>query len=90
MLERRRILKDRMTEIPNRIMLSEVHEVHVKRNILIVIYLQQYRIAGYDSYLVSGSACFGGKNHVCVEIGSRGFSPEGHRCKYQSLEMFSL
>ncbi|XP_018353062.1 PREDICTED: DNA ligase 3 [Trachymyrmex septentrionalis] len=28
MLERRNILKDRMTEIPNRIMLSEVHEVH--------------------------------------------------------------
>ncbi|XP_032688093.1 DNA ligase 3 isoform X2 [Odontomachus brunneus] len=28
MSERRRILKDRMTEIPNRIMLSEVHEVH--------------------------------------------------------------
>ncbi|KAL6424114.1 hypothetical protein ACFW04_009769 [Cataglyphis niger] len=31
MLERRRILKDRMTEIPNRIMLSEVHEVHDPR-----------------------------------------------------------
>lgn len=30
MSERRRILRDRMTEIPNRIMLSEVHEVHVK------------------------------------------------------------
>ncbi|XP_072763231.1 DNA ligase 3 isoform X2 [Anoplolepis gracilipes] len=29
--ERRRILKDRMTEIPNRIMLSEVHEVHDPR-----------------------------------------------------------
>ncbi|XP_012058666.1 PREDICTED: DNA ligase 3 [Atta cephalotes] len=28
MLERRNILKDRMTEIPNRITLSEVHEVH--------------------------------------------------------------
>ena len=28
MMERRRILKERMTEIPNRIMLSEVQEVH--------------------------------------------------------------
>ncbi|EFN89653.1 DNA ligase 3 [Harpegnathos saltator] len=28
MSERRRILRDRITEIPNRIMLSEVHEVH--------------------------------------------------------------
>ncbi|XP_070172675.1 DNA ligase 3 isoform X2 [Polyergus mexicanus] len=31
MLERRRILKDRMTEIPSRIMLSEIHEVHDPR-----------------------------------------------------------
>ncbi|XP_077279492.1 DNA ligase 3 isoform X2 [Temnothorax americanus] len=33
MLERRNILKDRMTEIPNRIMLSEVHEVHDPRDL---------------------------------------------------------
>ncbi|CAL1678471.1 unnamed protein product [Lasius platythorax] len=33
MLERRRILKDRMTEIPNRIMLSEVYEVHDPRDL---------------------------------------------------------
>ncbi|XP_011168982.2 DNA ligase 3 [Solenopsis invicta] len=33
MLERRNILKDRMTEIPNRIMLSEVHEVHEPREL---------------------------------------------------------
>ncbi|GAB1868521.1 DNA ligase [Camponotus japonicus] len=31
MSERRRILMDRMTEIPNRIMLSEIHEVHDPR-----------------------------------------------------------
>lgn len=37
-LERRKILMDRMTEIPNRIMLSEVHEVHVNTLSLIVIY----------------------------------------------------
>ncbi|KAG5347662.1 DNLI3 ligase, partial [Acromyrmex charruanus] len=34
MLERRNILKDRMTEIPNRIMLSEVHEVHDPRDLV--------------------------------------------------------
>ncbi|XP_011866733.1 PREDICTED: DNA ligase 3 isoform X2 [Vollenhovia emeryi] len=33
MLERRNILKDRMTEIPNRIILSEVHEVHDPRDL---------------------------------------------------------
>ncbi|XP_067217037.1 DNA ligase 3 isoform X2 [Linepithema humile] len=33
MLERRNILKDRMTEIPNRIMLSEVYEVHDPRDL---------------------------------------------------------
>lgn len=33
MLERRRILKDKMTEIQNRIMLSEVHEVHDPRDL---------------------------------------------------------
>ncbi|KYQ48394.1 DNA ligase 3 [Trachymyrmex zeteki] len=33
MLERRNILKDRMTEIPNRIMLSEIHEVHDPRDL---------------------------------------------------------
>lgn len=30
MMERRRILSESMTEIPNRIMLSEVKEVHVR------------------------------------------------------------
>ncbi|XP_076647437.1 DNA ligase 3 isoform X2 [Halictus rubicundus] len=33
MMERRRILKKRMTEIPNRIMLSEVQEVHEPREL---------------------------------------------------------
>ncbi|XP_011338328.1 DNA ligase 3 isoform X3 [Ooceraea biroi] len=33
MLERRRILNDRMTEIPSRIMLSEIHEVHDPRDL---------------------------------------------------------
>lgn len=86
MSERRRILMDRMTEIPNRIMLSEIHEVHVNTLSLVIIYLQQYRIADYDSHLVSGSAGFGGKNRACIEIGSRGFGSKGHRCKYLSSE----
>ncbi|XP_076168075.1 DNA ligase 3 [Ptiloglossa arizonensis] len=33
MMERRKILKERMTEIPNRIMLSEVQEVHDPRDL---------------------------------------------------------
>ncbi|XP_014471668.1 PREDICTED: DNA ligase 3 [Dinoponera quadriceps] len=33
MSQRRRILRDRMTEIPNRIMLSEVYEVHDSRDL---------------------------------------------------------
>jgi len=49
MLERRRILKDRMTEIPNRIMLSDVHQVHVKRERLIATAARpRLRIVNYD------------------------------------------
>lgn len=82
MLERRRILKDRMTEIPNRIMLSEVYEVHVRRETNCYLFLHNSRIADCDSHLISGSTGSGAKNRVCVEIRSRGFGPKGYRCKY--------
>jgi len=80
MLERRRILEDRMTEIPNRIMLSDVHEVHVKRKIYCNcndIICRELR-----DFFISGSARSGGENRLCIEAEIGGSGLEGHRCAY--------